>query len=269
MAQRTLFMSILFSRCVHSASWGPCTDLANVKSTVNRIGRKIKSSLNVDNNAVMIVTSAQCQTTAYKVALNIGPYQNVSVQYNEYMPYDLQLLSQGTLRTYTMNDSYHEVSDLSSIKSVIKSYDTDIRTLLRSEQLLIGRKDKIAVISAQNGYQKTQERGSHYRVSIDVAAYTKVKIQFFIALSLREPPPIHDLILIDLGSYVALQSVNIVSESHNETITLTMIVVAAAAVLAITACCICYVKRNEIKSLGCPQNQDELKDEPVKGDEEV
>eukprot|EP01084_Bolivina_argentea_P072119 130983_1 len=273
MAQLTLFMSIFFAfefiRCVHSiTSWETCTDLANVKLTVNSIGRDIKSSLNVDNNAVMIVTSAQCQTTSYKVALNIGPYQNVTIQYTSESSHDLQLLSHGTLRTYTMNNSYHEVSDLSAIQSVIKSYDSDIRTLLRSEQLRIGRWDKITVISAQNGYQQTQERGSHYRVTINVASYTKVMIQFFIALSLREPPPVHDLVLIDLGSYVTLQSVDIVSESHNENITLTMTVVivsvTAAAVLAIIVCCVCYVQKNDIKLLGCPQNQKELKDELLK-----
>merc|ERR1712241_1504451 len=191
------------------------SDLDVVKDTVSEIESDIiallqQNNLDVDDDAIVMVTSAQSQVVAgtnYAVTLAIGHYADVIVGYfvplpssdSSQTPTNLHLIDSGYSR---MVGSYTEVSDLSSVKTAVSSIESDIRSLLVTEGLTVEDDDEIDVVSAESQVVA----GTNYRVTIDVGSLLEdVVISYFIDLLVNdaEQTP-SNLKLIDLGTSITL-----------------------------------------------------------------
>merc|ERR1712048_1117619 len=190
------------------------SDLDAVKDTVSEIESDIiallqQNNLDVDDDAIVIVTSAHSQVVAgtnYAVTLAIGHYADVIIGYfvplpstdASQTPTNLHLIDSGYSR---MVGSYSEVSDLSSVKTAVSSIESDIRSLLVTEGLAVDD-DEIDVVSAESQVVA----GTNYRVTIDVGSMLEdVVISYFIDLPVNdaEQTPTN-LKLIDLGTSITL-----------------------------------------------------------------
>merc|ERR1712241_465800 len=191
------------------------SDLDAVKDTVSKIEGDIiallqQNNLDVDDDAIVMVTSAKSQVVAgtnYAVTMAIGHYADVIVGYfvplpssdASQTPTNLHLIDSGYSR---MVGSYTEVSDLSSIKTAVSSVESDIRSLLVTEGLTVEDDDEIDVVSAESQVVA----GTNYRVTIDVGSLLEdVIISYFIDLPVNdaEQTPTN-LKLIDLGTSITL-----------------------------------------------------------------
>merc|ERR1712241_1059163 len=191
------------------------SDLEAVKDTVSEIEGDIiallqQNNLDVDDDAIVMVTSAQSQVVAgtnYAVTLAIGHYADVIIGYfvplpssdASQTPTNLHLIDSGYSR---MVGSYTEVSDLSSVKTAVSSIESDIRSLLVTEGLTVEDDDEIDVVSAESQVVA----GTIYRVTIDVGSLLEdVVISYFIDLPVNdaEQTPTN-LKLIDLGTSITL-----------------------------------------------------------------
>merc|ERR1712241_228903 len=191
------------------------SDLNTVKDTVSKIEGDIiallqQNNLDVDDDAIVMVTSAQSQVVAgtnYAVTMAIGHYADVIIGYfvplpssdASQTPTNLHLIDSGYSR---MVGSYTEVSDLSSVKTAVSSIESDIRSLLVTEGLTVEDDDEIDVVSAESQVVA----GTIYRVTIDVGSLLEdVVISYFIDLPVNdaEQTP-SNLKLIDLGTSITL-----------------------------------------------------------------
>merc|ERR1712241_1082615 len=191
------------------------SDLNTVKDTVSEIESDIiallqQNNLDVDDDAIVMVTSAQSQVVAgtnYAVTLSIGHYADVIIGYfvplpssdASQTPTNLHLTDSGYSR---MVGSYTEVSDLSSVKTAVSGIESDIRSLLVTEGLTVEDDDEIDVVSAESQVVA----GTIYRVTIDVGSLLEdVVISYFIDLPVNdaEQTPTN-LKLIDLGTSITL-----------------------------------------------------------------
>merc|ERR1712048_8699 len=191
------------------------SDLDAVKDTVSEIESDIiallqQNNLDVDDDAIVMVTSARSQVVAgtnYAVTLAIGHYADVIIGYfvplpssdARQTPTNLHLIDSGYSR---MVGSYTEVSDLSSVKTAVSSIESDIRSLLVTEGLTVEDDDEIDVVSAESQVVA----GTNYRVTIDVGSLLEdVVISYFIDLLVNdaEQTPTN-LKLIDLGTSITL-----------------------------------------------------------------
>merc|ERR1712241_1601492 len=191
------------------------SDLNTVKDTVSKIEGDIiallqQNNLDVDDDAIVMVTSAQSQVVAgtnYAVTMAIGHYADVIIGYfvplpssdASQTPTNLHLIDSGYSRIV---GSYTEVSDLSSVKTAVSSIESDVRSLLITEGLTVEDDDEIDVVSAESQVVA----GTNYRVTIDVGSLLEdVVISYFIDLPVNdaEQTPTN-LKLIDLGTSITL-----------------------------------------------------------------
>merc|ERR1719471_363567 len=200
------------------------SDLDAVKDTVSEIESDIiallqQNNLDVDDDAIVMVISAQSQVVAgtnYAVTLAIGHYADVIVGYfvplpssdASQTPTNLHLIDTGYSR---MVGSYTEVSDLSSVKTAVSSIESDIRKLLSTEGLFVEDDDEIDVVSAESQVVA----GTNYYVTIDVGSLLEdVVIAYFVDLPVNdETQTPSNLRLIDLGTTITLVDTPSESES--------------------------------------------------------
>lgn len=199
-------------------SYESVSDLDAVKETVGGIENDIisllqQNNLDVDDDAIIMVTSAQSQVVAgtnYAVTMAIGQYKDVIVGYfvplpssdADQTPTNVHLIDTGYSRMDSSVGSYAEVSDLSSVKTAVSSIESDIRSLLVTEGLTVEDDDEISVVSAESQVVA----GTNYRVTIDVGSLLEdVIISYFVDLPVNdaEQTPLN-LKVIDLGTSITL-----------------------------------------------------------------
>jgi len=169
-----------------------------------------QNNLDVDDDAILMVTSAQSQVVAgtnYAVTIAIGHYADVIVGYFVPLPSsdagqtptNLHLIDTGYSK---MVGSYTGVSDLSSVKTTVSSIESDIRSLLVKEGLTVEDDDEIDVVSAESQVVA----GTNYRVTIDVGSLLEdVVISYFIDLPVNDAEQLPTYLkLIDLGTSITL-----------------------------------------------------------------
>eukprot|EP01084_Bolivina_argentea_P197590 338578_1 len=110
--------------------------------------------------------------------------------------------------TGTITGGYNNYTDLNTIQTQVNKIKNNIKILLKDSGVDISDNALICIISA-----KTQVvSGVNYRVTMDVASYTNIIIQYFIGLDENNQIP-QDIQLIDVGENRA--DINMIGTYNN------------------------------------------------------
>lgn len=106
-------------------------------------------------------------------------------------------------------DGYLDLYDRETVQKLVRSIDTDIKSLMREEGFSVGDADAIIVTRAQSQVVA----GTNYIFTMNVGSFEDISVAFFVALPANDPSQSpQDLTLVDLdGGSVDFSQRNIAS----------------------------------------------------------